>query len=1023
MTESTPATPNRPAVGFLPYPLLLLLAALVTGTPSTFGQSPSFIHPPGFHPADPGVHAIVGAKVRPEPGVAWTNATIVVRHGRIESAGPDVKPPADARIWDGNGLTVYAGLVEPYLVHDNRPASTRTDTNPANHPPEGASNPVFFGVTGHERDPGSRGPGHGLPDVTPEHRVVDHDILPKTQDELRKLGFTAAHLVPDRGIVRGQSTMISLGDNSPNASVIKQSVAQCIGLNRTFGGGYPTSLMGILAVVRQAGLDARHAATLQAMSRQNTGPDPLPVYNAGLVAMESLHMGAPVFLEPGSVLMAHRIHKIARELGWNRTIIVASGQEWRRADLIRNVGAPFVVPVNFPALPQLPDEAWEQVDLDQLRAWNWAPENPALLRKLGREVALTTHQLRDLKSFRTALREAINRGLSEDDALEALTTLPARLCGVADQLGIIAPGRRAHLLVVEGSYFDPKARIAHVWVDGAVHEMDPARPAPKKKNGEGESEVPEKKKESENKASVATGATDTAAPSGEESKASPTPEAIPLGKPEGPGKLRLARDPLEDRGPWLRPSAVLVRNATVWTSGSAGTIEGAHLLIVNGKIAAISTDIDSLDIPDDFHEIDGTGRHITPGLIDAHSHSMIMGGVNEVGLPSTAMVRIADVINSEADTIQQQLAGGLTIAHLLHGSANPIGGQSAVIKLRSGAGPDELQMQGAPPGIKFALGENVKQSNREERSATRFPQSRMGVPTFYVNRFRAAQEYQNAWQRWTESRSGDAPPRRDLELEALLEILEGRRLIHCHSYRQDEILVFLRTMESFGIRVATLQHVLEGYKVADEIARHGAGASAFSDWWAYKYEVVDAIPYAGSLMAERGVRVSFNSDSDDHARRMNLEAAKAVKYGDTSEIEALKFVTLNPAIQLKIDDRVGSLEVGKDADFAIWSGHPLKTTSICLETWIDGLQYFDRSREHERVERLREEREQLIARARQNSKSDPSSTANSGTDGEAASEGGTVPDLQAARAAFFLRALETSRHLGVMACEDCLQPY
>jgi imidazolonepropionase-like amidohydrolase len=359
--------------------------------------------------------------------------------------------------------------------------------------------------------------------------------------------------------------------------------------------------------------------------------------------------------------------------------------------------------------------------------------------------------------------------------------------------------------------------------------------------------------------------------------------------------------------------------------------------------------------------IDCQGKQITPGLIDAHSHAMILGGVNEGTLPSTAMVRIADVINSETENIYRQLAGGLTVANLLHGSANPIGGQNAVIKLKDGALPRDLILKEAPPGIKFALGENVKQSNWGERHVTRFPQTRMGVRTFFSNRFLAARQYLDEWENYRAA--GGLPPRRDLELETLGEILEGRRWIHCHSYRQDEILMFLRLMEQFGVTIGTLQHVLEGYKVADEIAAHGAGASAFSDWWAFKFEVYDAIPYAGSLMRERGVLVSFNSDDADLARRLHLEAAKAVKYGNTSEEEALHFVTINPAKQLRIDERTGSLEKGKDADFVIWSHSPLDSAAVCLETWIEGKKYFDRNHARERFAQRDQEREALIKKA------------------------------------------------------------
>jgi N-acetylglucosamine-6-phosphate deacetylase len=408
------------------------------------------------------------------------------------------------------------------------------------------------------------------------------------------------------------------------------------------------------------------------------------------------------------------------------------------------------------------------------------------------------------------------------------------------------------------------------------------------------------------------------------------------------------------------PRNVLIRNVTIWTCGPQGVLTNADILFSDGKVQAVGKF--SSNLTTETLLVDGQGLHLTPGLIDCHNHSMILGAVNENTLPSTAMVRIRDVVNSETEHIHEQLAGGVTTVNLLHGSANPIGGQNCVIKLRDGAGPDDLVFQAAPPGIKFALGENVKQSNWGERYVTRFPQSRMGVRTLIANRFTAAREYLAEWEKYRQS--GGLQPRRDLELEALGEILEGKRWIHCHSYRQDEILMLIRLMEGFGVRIATFQHVLEGYKVADEIAKHGAGGSTFSDWWAYKFEVYDAIPYNGSLMHDRGVVVSFNSDSSDLARRLYAEAAKAVKYGGITEADALAFVTLNPAKQLKIDQRVGSLETGKDADFAIWSKSPLDSETVCLQTWIEGKKYFDREAAGERATRLNQERNDLVAKAK-----------------------------------------------------------
>lgn len=410
-----------------------------------------------------------------------------------------------------------------------------------------------------------------------------------------------------------------------------------------------------------------------------------------------------------------------------------------------------------------------------------------------------------------------------------------------------------------------------------------------------------------------------------------------------------------------QPAAVLIQNATVWTSGPQGRLENADVLVQKGLIAAVGK---GLQAPAGALVIDAHGQHLTPGIIDAHNHSAIVGNVNEGTNAVTAEVRIADVIDSEATEIYQQLAGGVTAVNLLHGSANAIGGQNAVIKLRWGALPKDLLFAEAPEGIKFALGENPKQSNWNP-TERRYPQTRQGVEQLIEERFLAALDYRRAWQEYQKAggpKSGKVPPRRDYQLDAIVEILEGKRLVHAHSYRADEILMLLRLAEKNGFKVASLQHILEGYKVADEIAAHGAGASSFSDWWAYKYEVIDAIPWNGAILWKRGVVVSFNSDDDELARRLNLEAAKAVRYGNVPEEEALKFVTLNPARQLGIDKWVGSIEVGKSADLVLWSGSPLSAYSRCEQTWIDGRKYFDRQADLASREVVAKERAELIAK-------------------------------------------------------------
>ncbi|HEY3119517.1 MAG TPA: amidohydrolase [Vicinamibacteria bacterium] len=394
------------------------------------------------------------------------------------------------------------------------------------------------------------------------------------------------------------------------------------------------------------------------------------------------------------------------------------------------------------------------------------------------------------------------------------------------------------------------------------------------------------------------------------------------------------------------PTAIV--GGTVLTVGPQGVIEKGTVLIRDGKVAAVGANV---AVPPGATVIDATGRYVMPGIIDCHSHTAIEGNVNEGTESVTAEVRIADVIDDKDVNIYRELAGGVTAANVLHGSANSIGGQNAVIKMRWGKGPQELLFEGAPRGIKFALGENPKRSNFRVPGTPRYPGTRMGVEATIRQAFEEARDYKREWDEYEKklraARGGDKPaaPRRSLRLEELKDILEGRVYVHAHCYRSDEILMLIKVAEDFGFKIRTFQHVLEGYKVASEIARHGAGASTFSDWWAYKLEAYDAIPYNAAIMAEHGVVVSLNSDSDELARRLYWEAAKVVKYGGVSEPEALKMVTLNPARQLGIDKRVGSIEVGKDADIAVFSAHPFSPDTRCDLTLVDGVVYFDRAKD------------------------------------------------------------------------------
>ncbi len=414
------------------------------------------------------------------------------------------------------------------------------------------------------------------------------------------------------------------------------------------------------------------------------------------------------------------------------------------------------------------------------------------------------------------------------------------------------------------------------------------------------------------------------------------------------------------RSPQSAARSVLIRNATVMTV-TKGTLQNSDILVENGKIARVGQNIPA---PAGAQVIDGSGKYVMPGIIDAHSH-MMADAINEGTLSVTSMVRITDVLNPAAPNIYRALAGGVTTINILHGSANTIGGQSATVKLKYGRPVAEMVFPGAPPGIKFALGENVtrKNSTVQQGQQRRYPATRMGQEEVIRDAFTRARDYKAAWDdhraRVARGDRAAVPPRRDLELEPLVEILEGKRLVHAHSYRADEIHMLLKVAEEFGFKVRSLQHVLEGYKVAPEIAKHGAGASSFADSWSYKIEAYDAIPHNVAIMTRAGVISTVNSDSDERVRRLNIDAAKMMRYGDLTEEEALKTITWNAAWQLGVENRVGSIEVGKDADLAVFNGHPFSVFSNVETTLIDGEIFFDKQRDLAAREARARERAEL----------------------------------------------------------------
>jgi imidazolonepropionase-like amidohydrolase len=553
-----------------------------------------------------------------------------------------------------------------------------------------------------------------------------------------------------------------------------------------------------------------------------------------------------------------------------------------------------IVDLDWPTAPRNGDP--EAVpSLAELRLIDRAPTTPAALARAGVRFAFTSGGADEASGVLAGARHAVAQGLSEVDAIRALTLSPAEMFGVADRVGSIETGKIANVIVTDGSLLAAGTRIETVFVDGERFEVAQTMAGGTEGGDGGEGTGPDV------------------------SSSSPVPMS-------------------DDRGPYRSDPVTFITGATILTA-SNGTIENGDIIVRDGRIAEVGT---GLSRPNGATVVEADGMFVTPGVIDAHSH-MAAEAINEGSVNVSAMVTIRDVVDPTDRGMYYALGGGVTAINILHGSANPIGGGNAVIKLRWGSDKDDLLMD-AMPGIKFALGENTKR----DRNPDRYPATRMGVQDVVRQAFIDATYYMQEWDAYEGGGRQGVEPRRDLMLESLMEILKGERWVHSHSYRADEILQLIRLAEEFDFTIRTFQHVLEGYKVADEIAAHGAGASTFSDWWAYKVEAYEAIPHNAALMTERGVLVSINSDSGEEVRHLNQEAAKAMKWGGLEEEAALRLVTLNPAIQLGIDDRTGSIEVGKDADLAIWDGHPLSMFSKAVQTYVDGDLYFDIEMDRER---------------------------------------------------------------------------
>jgi len=944
--------------------------------------------------ARPSTHvALHNARIVVEPGRVIERGVVELRDGVIIAVNAGDQLPAGAEARDLQGKTVFAGFIE--LASDvGVPKSMRVGGIAAAAP----------GQPAHEQQANEPGARHWNRRVRPELSVAERLELDAAElKALRGLGFATALAVPTAGVLAGQSALISLGEpRRKNAQLLRSDVAQHVGFDFAYGSEYPGSLMGAIALVRQTFMDARwQDQTLKA------APVARIEANLALSALAaSVNARQPVMFRLDDELDVARAAKLRTELGLSG-MLLGTGFEYRVLGALSAAKMPVLVPLRFPEAPSIENtEAALALSLAELQHWEQAPTNPARVDAAKVRFALTASGLKDGgKAFWPNLRRAVAAGLAEDAALRALTIVPAELLNESARLGRVAKGQLANLVIADAALFSSDAaKLFEVWVEGQRFELAPvsitsvtgewslrwadgAGPASWKVSADGEVLTVDAngsgfmlKRDGDQlvglpAASLFGGGEGLARIelrvrgtqiSGHRAladgrlvgvtasiKALPAESKVPEPSAAVPAIPAFSGYPAGEYGRPLPTQAdVLIRGATLWTNTDAGVIENGELWVRAGKIAGVGRD---LKVPANIDVIDGRGLQLTPGLIDAHSHAAIARNVNEPSHSVTAEVRVADVLDPTDISIYRQLAGGVTSANLLHGSANAIGGQNAVIKLRWGADADGLVFADAPAGIKFALGENVKQANWGEGFTSRYPQTRQGVEQIIREHFNAARAY-------AESRRSDKTTRRDLRLEALAEILAAERYIHVHSYRSDELLMFVRLAQDYNLRGVTFQHVLEGYKVAPELASISAGASTFSDWWSYKPEAFDGTPYQAVLLEPQGVPVSFNSDSNELARRLNTEAAKAMKYGGMPAEDALKLVTLNPARQLRVDHRVGKLATGMDADFVLWNAPPMSSFARAEQTWIDGRRLFDRTEDARLQAAAYAERERLLAK-------------------------------------------------------------
>ena len=928
--------------------------------------------------------AFTNAKIYVTPTQIIENGTLLIQNGKVIAAAKTVAIPKNSVTINLEGKSIYPSFIDMYTNFGIEKPKKNTERNPL-------YDTKRVGYYWNEN-------------IRSEVNAYDNFVYDQTKaEELLKAGFGVVGTHNPDGIARGTGSLIALNNFDKSNQLIADKVSNHFAFTKSAitNQAYPSSLMGMMALLRQVYHD------LDWYKKENSDTKDLSL--EALSANEKL---VQIFTTEDK-LNSLRAAKIAKEFGLTY-VLKGSGNEFERLEEIKKTNSKFIIPINFPVAYDVSDSNQaDQMELTDLRFWNQAPTNLKVLSDNGIIFALTTDKLKKIEDFRPNLLKAIKYGFDKTKALEALTTIPAAILGKSNEIGSLKTGSLANFVITSGEIFDEKTTMFENWVQGNKFVVNDISTKDIRGNYdltinndtfkwkiEGEltalkseitssnsKKIKSKLSISDNWISVIIKPNDSTKTSftrligyitdpanlsgkavlfdGSEGKWSalrtaPFVKEIDSSKVDKNNVIMAITFPNVAYGnsKKLEAETLLFKNATVWTNEKEGILEETDVLIKNGKIAEVGKNISDASAK----IIDAKGKHLTSGIIDEHSHIAISNGVNEGGHNSSAEVTIQDVVNSEDINIYRDLAGGVTTSQLLHGSANPIGGRSAIVKWKWGASADEMLYKDQPGFIKFALGENVKQANWGITNPTRFPQTRMGVEQVFTDYFQRAKDYDLAWKKYNTSgkKGKEKAPRVDLELQTLAEILNSERFISCHSYVQSEILMLMDVADKFNFKVNTFTHILEGYKVADKMKEHGVGASTFSDWWAYKFEVNDAIPYNGAIMHNAGVLVAYNSDDAEMSRRLNQEAAKAVKYGNVSEEDAWKFVTLNPAKLLRIDNKVGSVKIGKDADIVLWSTNPLSIYAKAEKTLIEGVVYYDSKRDEENRAAIAKERNELI---------------------------------------------------------------